>query len=242
MIIDCFIFYNELELLKKRLTYLSPVVDKFVIVESTVTFRGTPKELYFEKNRSTFSEWEDKIVHVIVDDNPTGENPWEREHFQRDCIKRGIKDFDDDAIVMISDVDEIPNIKYITLPHESDICSFNMVAFQYSLEYVQELEPWFGTILTRKGILTQASPQELRDRRWAFPFYRNAGWHFSSFGDETFIANKIRHFSHCHDESVKNKDETTFKMYIERGLHTDGTYKLLKPNIETLENIPMELR
>ena len=40
MIVDCFTFYNELDILKKRLKYLSPVVDKFVLVESTYTHRG----------------------------------------------------------------------------------------------------------------------------------------------------------------------------------------------------------
>lgn len=242
MILDCFIFYNELDILKKRLTYLSPVVDTFVIVESTVTFRGTPKELYFEKNREAFREWDHKIVHVVVDDNPTGENPWEREHFQRNCITRGLRGVADDALVMVSDVDEIPDRKYVTFPHAVDTCAFNMVAFQYSLAYVQELEPWFGTVLTKKHVLAHTTPQMLRDRRWSFPFYRNAGWHLSSFGDETFVANKIRHFSHCHDASSQNKDAATFKMYMEQGLHTDGTYKLVRPSPETLENVPMVLR
>jgi beta-1,4-mannosyl-glycoprotein beta-1,4-N-acetylglucosaminyltransferase len=66
MIVDCFIFYNELDILKKRLRYLDSVVDKFVLVESTATFRGIPKELYYQNNKDIFKEWNDKIVHVVV--------------------------------------------------------------------------------------------------------------------------------------------------------------------------------
>ena len=70
MIVDCFTFYNEMDVLKRRLRYLNSVVDKFVLVESTVTHRGEPKELYYEKHKEEFSEWNDKIVHVVVRDNP----------------------------------------------------------------------------------------------------------------------------------------------------------------------------
>ena len=51
MLVDCFIFYNELDILKKRLRYLDSVVDKFVLVESTVTHRGEEKKLFFEENK-----------------------------------------------------------------------------------------------------------------------------------------------------------------------------------------------
>ena len=44
-IIDCFIFYNELDLLEYRLNILNDVVDYFVIVESTHTFVGKEKVL-----------------------------------------------------------------------------------------------------------------------------------------------------------------------------------------------------
>jgi len=65
MIVDCFTFYNEMDVLKRRLRYLNSVVDKFVLVESTVTHRGEPKELYYEKHKEEFSNWNDKIVHVV---------------------------------------------------------------------------------------------------------------------------------------------------------------------------------
>ena len=50
MIVDVILFYNELEMLEYRLETLYPVVDKFVIVEATRTFRGNPKPLLFSNN------------------------------------------------------------------------------------------------------------------------------------------------------------------------------------------------
>lgn len=242
MIVDCFSFYNELDILKKRLTYLSPVVDKFVIVESTVTHRGVPKELFYEQNKNLFEKWHDKIIHVVVDDNPNDTNPWSRENFQRNCITRGLKDVDNNALVMISDVDEIPNRDFIQIPDNVPACSFNMVAFQYSFKRIQEVEPWFGTVLTRRGFLHHVTPQQLREKRWNVPFYENAGWHLSSFGDEHFVANKIYNYAHCHDESSQNKDANTFKKFIEEGFHTDGKYKLVVTPQEVMNHVPVELK
>lgn len=242
MIVDCFTFYNEFDILKKRLRYLDSVVDKFVLVESTVTHRGEPKELFFENNKELFSEWIDKIIHIIVRDNPEDKDPWSRENFQRNCITRGLNGVPQDALIMISDVDEIPNKDFIKLPSNVEACSFNMVAFQYSFKYMQTHEPWFGTVLTRKEILVKVTPQQLRDNRWQVPFYKNAGWHLSSFGDETFVANKIHNYAHCHDESSQNKNVGVFKQYIENGIHADGKNKLVETTSELYESLPIEIK
>ena len=242
MIVDCFIFYNEFDILKKRLRYLDSVVDKFVLVESTVTHRGEPKELFFENNKELFSEWIDKIIHIIVRDNPEDKDPWSRENFQRNCITRGLNGVPQDALIMVSDVDEIPNKDFIKLPSNVEACSFNMIAFQYSFKYIQTHEPWFGTVLTRKEFLVKVTPQQLRDNRWRVPFYKNAGWHLSSFGDETFVANKIHNYAHCHDESSQNKNVGVFKQYIENGIHADGKNKLVETTSELYESLPIEIK
>jgi len=63
---DCFIFFNELDLLELRLSILNKHVDYFVIVESAQTFQGDEKEFIFEKNRLRFSEYSDKIIYYKV--------------------------------------------------------------------------------------------------------------------------------------------------------------------------------
>lgn len=241
MIVDCFTFYNELEILKKRLRYLDSIVDKFVLVESTVTHRGEPKELYYEKHKDDFSQWSHKIVHIIVNDNPQDKNPWSRENFQRNCIIRGLNDVPGDALIMISDVDEIPKKDYIILPDMIDMCSFNMIAFQYSFKYIQTHEPWFGTVLFRKNVLNKLNPQKIRELRWSVPHYKTAGWHLSSFGDEKFIANKIYNYAHCHDDVSQNKNEETFKHFIDEGVHADGKNILTKTPEHMLHDLPEEI-
>ena len=90
-IIDCFIFYNELDLLEYRLNILNDVVDYFVIVESTHTFVGKEKVLFFNENKHLFEKFNEKIIHIIVDDFPYkypninihNNEQWKNEKFQR---------------------------------------------------------------------------------------------------------------------------------------------------------------
>ena len=43
--IDAFLFFNEIEMLKIRLEYLGPVIDYFVIAEADIDFAGKKKYL-----------------------------------------------------------------------------------------------------------------------------------------------------------------------------------------------------
>ena len=90
MIVDCFMFYNELDILELRLEVLDEYVDRFVIVESELNHSGGPKELFFYKNQERFAKWLHKIELVVVpaSDSPTDENPWSREKHQREYINR----------------------------------------------------------------------------------------------------------------------------------------------------------
>jgi GT2 family glycosyltransferase/SAM-dependent methyltransferase len=70
-IFDCFIFFNELELLELRFNELNHIVDKFVIVESRYSHTRQPKPLYFEENKQRFTKFLPKVEHVIIDEFPT---------------------------------------------------------------------------------------------------------------------------------------------------------------------------
>ena len=121
MTYDCFSFFNELDLLEIRLNTLSEVVDKFVLVESPFTHTGNPKPLYYDENKKRFSKFNDRIIHIVVDDfpempndMPIREKAWTRENWQRNAIVRGLpKDIKDDDILLISDLDEIPSPEYV---------------------------------------------------------------------------------------------------------------------------------
>ena len=101
-LIDGFVFYNELGLLKYRLDTLYEIVDNFILVESTKTFSGNSKELFYEKNKHLYEKYQDKIIHIIVDDMPTTNNAWDREAHQRSCISRGFQNLQDKDLILIS--------------------------------------------------------------------------------------------------------------------------------------------
>jgi beta-1,4-mannosyl-glycoprotein beta-1,4-N-acetylglucosaminyltransferase len=199
-VIDCFIFYNEIDMLKFRLKELNDSVDFFVLVESIKTFQNNDKELFFENNKHQFTEYLDKIIHIIVKDNiPTGENPWDREYYQRRCIDIGIKklNLNNDDIIIISDLDEIPDSNTINNIKNSN--NFNGI---YNLEqdfYYYNLNTKYNSKWTAPKILNYGSyngdPQTTRVND-ARPTIKNGGWHFSYFGDVKFIKNKILNFSH----------------------------------------------
>ena len=121
-IIDTFIFYNELEILYYRLSTLYNYVDTFVLVEATLTFKGNPKPLYYAENKERFKMFANKIVHVVVQDlipnakydanHLFQDDVWKNERYQRNCIDCGIQtlQLSDHDFIMVSDVDEIPNM------------------------------------------------------------------------------------------------------------------------------------
>ncbi|MBV5330446.1 MAG: glycosyl transferase GT17 family protein, partial [Chlorobium sp.] len=113
MIFDTFIFFNEIELLDIRLNILNDCVDRFVLVEATKTFQGKHKPLFFEQSKHLFERYKDKIIHVVVDDLPVNAAPFDREYFQRDAILRGLDGCGSEDLIIISDLDEIPNPEVI---------------------------------------------------------------------------------------------------------------------------------
>ena len=113
MVYDCIPFFNELDILKLRLHILDPIVDKFIIEESTVTFSGQPKELCFEKNKEMFREFLPKIEYIVVDDSPVDISTHERDKYQKNALIKGLEDATDKDVIILSDADEIPNPKVL---------------------------------------------------------------------------------------------------------------------------------
>jgi beta-1,4-mannosyl-glycoprotein beta-1,4-N-acetylglucosaminyltransferase len=233
MLVDAFMFYNELDVLELRLGLLDRYVDRFVLVEAEVNHVGGAKELFFQKNRERYAQWLHKIEHVIVTaaESPTDANPWAREKYQRECITRGLTDVDPSAIVMISDVDEIPDltiVRFENLPHI--INSVHMWMYHYSFDYLFTGEPWVGTVITNCELLKRVGVNTLRDGRWKFPCMEYAGWHLSSFGDEKHVLNKMRTFAHALDNNPHRhlQTEENIKQWIAEGTFIDGKTELMR--------------
>src|SRR6266446_2702387 len=143
MIYDCFTFFNELELLEIRLNELDNVVDKFVLVEGTVTFTNQPKELFFKDNSHLFKKFLPKIIHIIVNDSPNVfANPWLIEEYQFNSILKGLTKAKKNDTILLSCVDEIPNadviLRYKNKPADHKILL--QKRSYYYLNYVVENE------------------------------------------------------------------------------------------------------
>lgn len=140
---DCFNMFNELDILEIRLNELYNIVDYFVIHESTKSFTGNPKSLYFKENEKRFEKFKDKIIYKYIDDTPESfihlnvneakdeyqkiifERinkadfwdkrffPYGREAYEKESIIYSLTDLDDDDIVMFSDIDEIPKGDFV---------------------------------------------------------------------------------------------------------------------------------
>ncbi len=220
---DCFIFFNELELLEVRFSELYNVVDQFVLVESSKTFKGTPKSLFFEENRHRFAFFLDKVIHIVVD-LPLSHSEEERseycnylrENLQRDAILQGLKNCSDEDIIFISDVDEIwrasslPYIRQKLESREYDTMRLSMRMYRYFLDRLDTYTPyWNGAGAATYGHLKTMTPTEFRGvitgwwadwtkHRWPGTCL-NAGWHFTYMGGYGKVKDKIRAFSHVED-------------------------------------------
>ena len=209
-IIDCFIFYNEIDILKYRLNILYDFVDYFVIVESTHSFTGKEKKLYFNENKDTeeFIKFKDKIIHIILDDFPykcpninfNNNEQWLNEYYQRDSIKLGLDKIilDNDDVIILSDVDEICDTKLLDKIKKSEIIinnifKLNQVLYFYNLECISSL-PWNAARIMNYSSLN-SSLSNIR-RNDCYEQLDEGGWRFSYFGDKNFIYNKLMNFSH----------------------------------------------
>ena len=220
-IVDTFIFYNELDMLEYRLDELNNYVDYFILVEANKTFNNSTKEFIFEKNKSRYSKYLDKIIHVIVDDMPSGDNPWIREAHQRNCISRGINilnkknKLDDSDIILLSDVDEIPNTFLLELVRKiplKDMYNLEQDFYYYNI-FCKGQNKWYFPKIGNWENFKKGNPQDIRMTRYE-KVLKKGGWHFSYFGDPKFIINKIQEFSHQEFNTPTYKNEVTINNII----------------------------
>ena len=228
-IFDCFMYFDEEVVLDVRLNTLDKYVDYFVIVESSFTHKGDNKNLMFNHNK--FEKFKNKIIYLVYDKQPKGieavnENDSEdeksikyilnaalRENGQRNFIQNGLNKAENNDIILISDVDEIPNLSEVNFNNISEkIIMFHQDMFYYKFDLKIPNLLWTGTKGCRKKYLL--SPQWLRnvkDRKY-FPFridilfsekkysnikfISNGGWHFSYIKTAEEIEHKLKSYLH----------------------------------------------
>lgn len=228
MIYDCFSFFNELDVLEIRLNVLKDVVDKFVLVEAPWTHTGKAKPLYFAENKDRYAAFGDKVIHIVVTDNdlppfPQGaterEIAWIRENVQRNAIAKGLTAAQPDDIIMISDLDEIPDPEKVLLAAKSPlgITNLNLRNYAFFLNNLNVSCPsWEGgpQLLTYKTFLDVEIYKGFNFSEYVprcangipsatiirFTYkgrtLKKAGWHFTSMGGIDAIVDKLRSFAH----------------------------------------------
>ena len=228
-IFDCFMFYDEEMLLDIRLNTLDKFIDKFIIVESMFTHSGKKRELIFDIKK--FQKFKDKIDYLVVESLPKGIEPinsydtddikeskiilnaYRREHHQRNSILNLLKSAEPNDQIIISDVDEIPNLENINFNEiKNKIILFNQKMFYYKFNLILENMNWYGSKSCKMKNLT--SPQWLRDVKdkkyplWRIDalfsekkyndvfFVQDGGWHFTNIKTPEEIDKKLRSYLH----------------------------------------------
>lgn len=230
-IIDCFILYNEVEVLTYRLNLLYNIVDYFVIVEARQTFVGTAKTLYFDENKHLFEKFSDKIIHLVVDMPFTKDtinvlkgDQWTNEKYQRNCISDGLKQIAHnlslDDVIIIADLDEIPDpntlrkIKSRQIHVIDGISCLEQDFYYYNLNSKRN-EKWYRckVLTVKKYKELGITCEEIRFQNCATIV--NGGWHLSYFGNTTFIKNKLENFAHQEYNSAKYTDTEEIQKRID---------------------------
>jgi beta-1,4-mannosyl-glycoprotein beta-1,4-N-acetylglucosaminyltransferase len=233
-IIDAFIFYNELNMLEYRFSVLDDVVDYFILVESTHTFVGKPKPLFFEENKHRYAKWLHKIIHVVDRDFPhvfpnidiEKGDQWQNEAHQRNCIQRGYEQLTvaDNDVLMISDLDELVDPHILLCVRSGAYIYFHSpLADVYTYNLNTHVSNWWPTIrlISFKAVRELGrTPQQFRANKEGDMYViEDGGWHLSYFGDAAFIKNKIENFSHQEVNIPEYVTETNIKTKIEEGAH-----------------------
>ena len=241
-------YYDEDLLLDIRLNSLDKYVKKFVITEATYTHNGSKKKLNFDIQK--YKKFQDKIEYIIVDQQPPNIieigkqdsakileeklilNGMARDYFQRENLKRGLKDLDKNDLVIISDLDEIPNLE--NLDHnrvKNNIIIFQQKMFYYKFNLLYKEFVWAGSKAVKyKNFI---SPQWLRNikskkyPRWRLDvlfskkkysnllYINNGGWHFTCIRTPEDLEKKLLNFAHHHE-------------FEKSGLKTNDLKKLIR--------------
>ena len=234
-IYDCFMFYDEDLIADLRFNILNQYINEFVVVESKYTHSGEKRELLF--NINNYPNFKNKINYIVLENEPdTLEkvydddtedkknskyimNALKRENYHRNEISKGLIKASPEDLIIISDVDEIPNLSKLDINKiNNEIILFKQNFYYYKLNLKLEDMPWYGTKACKFKILK--SPQWLRNiKDKKYPFWRvdvlfsdkkysnikyidNGGWHFSNMKTPADIEKKMKTYLHHREYDI----------------------------------------
>ena len=217
LLLDTFLFYNELDLLKARLEYLGPTVDHFVISEANIDFAGREKAFLLNPIVLATLPFSEKIIYhqeiINLRSLPwlikrlryrkrKNRLLWKIQDAQRNSTLKALTQFQPSDIVIFSDLDEFPSPS--ALQEGRDLLANpkameNLIAyscdqtfFYYNLQNAAPDDQFYGSIFCNLGTFRKLLPHKLRSIKDSLLHIANGGWHFSYFMDEEKILNKIK--------------------------------------------------
>tara|TARA_B100001287_G_scaffold264765_1_gene256961 strand:- start:1819 stop:2703 length:885 start_codon:yes stop_codon:yes gene_type:complete len=228
-IFDCTTFFKEKMMMDIRFNVLNEYVSKFIVVESKFSHSGEKKELNF--NINDYPKFKDKIEYIVIENEPENIvkdeellknsyqkrlNSLKRIEQSYNYMSKGIKEADENDLILLSDNDEIPNLHPILKNQiKTDFIIFKQLFFYYKFNLLYDRIDWFGTKGCKKNKLTNfSSLRNLKNKK--YPLWRldtlfsdikqtnieiieNGGWHFTNIKTPEQIFEKLKNFGH-HDE------------------------------------------
>lgn len=224
-IYDAFTFYNEEQILKIRYDELYDSISQFCIVEGDRTFTGEAKPSYYDQINS-LSKYKNKTVRFKISLN--SKDAWENEICQRNAISYFFDFADPEDYVIISDVDEIPKMETVLSLNPSELpVRLDVKQFFWNLHWQvpDHCNQGARPVVAQVKHLHKFTPQQLRESG-ALKTVPDGGWHFSFFGSEEFIVNKIESFAHTEFNTKEYKELEAIRWRIKNGIDPFNRFPL----------------
>tara|TARA_Y100001970_G_scaffold57138_1_gene72401 strand:- start:1537 stop:2406 length:870 start_codon:yes stop_codon:yes gene_type:complete len=265
-------YFDEEMILDVRLNTLDKYVDYFIISESNFTHSGKRRDLNFDINK--YKKFEDKIIYLIYDKEPSDVeainendhknekarkkimNAVKRENGQRNYLQNGLKDAGNEDIILVSDVDEIPNLTNVNFTNfKNKIIQFKQDMFYYKFNLVLPKLDWTGTKgCRRKNLINLQWLRNIKDRKYSILrpdillskkkysdifFVENGGWHFTNIKSSKDIKYKLSSYLHHIEydenpidvneiENIINKKMAIYDLNLDKKLNKLGEGKKLE--------------
>lgn len=235
---DLFMFRDELDMLECRLREFENVPAVHVLTEATVDHRGNPKPLLYAENRERFAPWSDRIIHVIADDLPLAGPPcpscgrgapWITEHAQRDRAWAAVQDQAHDRdVVLIADVDEFPSRR--SLEGVFPVAALSQRLAMYAVDWLVPA-PHVCSVVASARYMRGRQASAVRDSRYSYYTYADAGWHLTWLGGIEGQREKLR--TTCHTEMRPDEIDRIASGCCHRtGMHHAGDLQLIPADVD----------
>ncbi len=246
-IFDCVPFFDENMLFDLRLNILNEYVDKFVVVEQLYTHSGKKKKQKFDINN--FKKFKDKIIYFLIEDEPNNLIDIDNQNPNHDGFKRinslrrislqynklidGLDNAAPDDLIMVSDCDEIPDLKSFDFKNlKNQILLFKQKIFYYKFNLIHENYDWFGTKACRRKKLKSIEwLKYIKNKKYNFwrldtlfsknkyiniKVIQNGGWHFTNIKNNKEIYYKLMNYGEHNEFEKSGLDEKSIELLIKK--------------------------